>query len=681
MKSKIEYPDISFWDTSARVIEFINPGEFRVDEHLEMIGLHNHPLRSTFGCVDRTEIIRRQKNIRFLVEHPTLGATISGLSRVSQLPIDSVDFMRSFTTAGSGPHHELWNLIDQFCSQIGRIRDAGTEIPPDIALLDQFLRDMALPFKRREEEMSRTVATRLSKAVAFGGIIKYTVNTADFCLPADSLSQDHDDAFGFRPFSLKPAPIMPTRPQYESMSKFRQFFEKKYFALEKLLYLWRVRRWAKPLIVHHLPDIVAETISNFVRKTFCSGSVFSKGYRARFSKELTSQELTTSVMLTIAYRLDDSGLSLSLLSIKPQFDLDIRAKSSYTFEPLRVEGTWVSQAFHEKVWGINHSSATRSCAIWHDSIALNDTLELVKEHAPDLLGKGIKLDVPEIFPVLSWNAATGVIGLDKGLLEVLEEAQSLRSYVRARFHDLSNVADISSKFVTLGRRFAMPLHYPEIMQDSEHLFSFGEVMPIHLIGRPTTKRGKSIKASDLKPICSLVPLKGNMIGLTGQNMGGKTVTQEALLFTVFDAQSGFPIIGGQEIRLNVKNTIGMVFMERGEGSTVELMLRKTGPVIETALKHPKNGTLVVLDELGSGTQESKGAIIGERILAKLHESGCSVVFSTQIAKLARAAEEKFGAKCFAFDIQHRIRDGIGEGNPELIAEELGLDKLLGMTKN
>lgn len=70
------------------------------------------------------------------------------------------------------------------------------------------------------------------------------------------------------------------------------------------------------------------------------------------------------------------------------------------------------------------------------------------------------------------------------------------------------------------------------------------------------------------------------------------------------AQSGL-LVFGTDFRLNPKSKIGMVFLERGSGSTLELLLRKSKDILE-ARNGEGNGTIFVLDELGTGTQGDRG---------------------------------------------------------------------------
>lgn len=678
--SATTYPGISFWDPKAPVINFINKGEFRLENHLTTLGLEEHPLKDSFGCANRTEILRRQANIRFLTDNSRIRELVQALrSKDFSLPVTSEHFINGFTSVDGGCH-EFWKHVDSFLAEIQVIREAGfQEIPRDIELLAHFLEEN-MNIQADELQMAKVVMDRLVSAIVYGGTM---VMMVDVVLSTDTsvkvIECDHrSEHFGYRPFSRKPAPVMPSLFNYKGESGFKQKWFDFWDAVANWWYACKVRRWAKPLIIKKQPEEITEALKQYVAANLMGSSKFAEAFTKAFLKR-GEETLSSTLEIVIGYSLAEGGMNVRLLSVCP---LQNQHKTYKKFKPLTVPNFWASWWQGLKVERINARAAESARRMYINSIGLNQIIDMFTTCTPDLVSnKGATLDSSSIVKVLSWNSATGVIGLDQALLETYQAARRFREFVSEKFRELSLVERIASAFSARSKSWNFGLHFPAVLDDREHLISFRQIMPVNLIGRKKSGDGLEIVARDLRPITSLVPLCGNMLGLTGQNCGGKTVTEEEYAFLVFDAQSGFPLLGGEDVRLNVKNTIGMVFVERGDGSMVELMMRKTGDVIREALKHPRNGTLVILDELGSGTQESKGALIGSHILRKLHEARCSVVFSTQITSLAETAQREFGAKCFAFDLQHNVREGIGSGNPEAIISQLGMSELLGLDKN
>jgi len=665
---KATYPPLGFWNSEAPTINFINPGEFRIEPYLKMIGLNEHPLRDSFGCADRREILRRQENIKFFCNHPEMSELVDIIAHTKvQLPQESILFMISFSE-NDGASLVFWNNVQQFLDRIKSISEHET-VPTDIQALADFLSEQNNTFRNKELDMIRTVIDRLSKSMLCGGIVTFSAKC--YGDHFDHVFCGKEEFFGFKAFPHTNPPKFPELRNYDGDGKIRKFFFKKIDERRKREYQGKLRRWAKPLDMGwSSPRSVFSAVKKIVAESFFNNRSLAAGYGNLLTRK---QGLSRNVELSIGYRLDSRGLTVQFLGIEPELEW-----VGNGFVPIESKEGWFTPKIVKKVEDINAKAFKMSRRIAAQSAALSQLLELVKLHAPELMGNGITVSSPEIASLIPKDHAIEVLRLDDELCGVYKESESLRVFVAEMFDNLKQVSDIAAVFRSRSQAWRLPLHFPEILDDSKHLVSFDEVVPISLIGRERSDGHGTMNPNDIMPICSLEPLAGNMLGLTGQNCGGKTVTEEEYAFLVFMAQSGFPILGGKGVSLNVKNTIGMVFVERGEGSMVELMMKKTGLVLEEALKHPRNGTLVILDELGSGTQEDRGAIIGEMVLNRLHEAGISVVFSTQITGLAQTAERKFGAKCFAFDRSHNIRPGIGAGNPEQIIKDLGYAKLLGL---
>jgi hypothetical protein len=221
--------------------------------------------------------------------------------------------------------------------------------------------------------------------------------------------------------------------------------------------------------------------------------------------------------------------------------------------------------------------------------------------------------------------------------------------------------------------------FPEILSDDQHLISFDKMLPMHLIGHHRIEGGE-VKLKDLVAISKLAPINGQMMCITGQNAGGKTATKVELAYQIFLAQSGFPVFS-KSFALNPKKVIGLVFVERGEGSLVQLLLMKTKNILQALEKYSGNEAVIIIDELLTGTQEASAIGIGERTLRKLNSVGCSVIFSTQITALAEYAQRDLNALTFGFNDKHQAFPGIATGNPDLLIEKLGMKKLLDIEAN
>jgi len=253
---------------------------------------------------------------------------------------------------------------------------------------------------------------------------------------------------------------------------------------------------------------------------------------------------------------------------------------------------------------------------------------------------------------------------------------------------LIDIGKLAQSFIASAKGLGLPYSFPDILPSEDHSLAFGQLYPIHLIGQPclensggnggelgSAKRSmKYIGPQDLVPIISL-SVSGDIIVFTGQNAGGKSTTMQAIIEAIYLAQSGLPIFGSG-FQLNVKRVIGAVFLERGEGSTFQLLLEKHKALLEELKKCSSSDIVLFIDELGTGTQESGGYEYGKRLLQTLNKHGSSVVFATQILELAKFAQTKLGAQCVNFSLDHTIRPGIGKGGHKELMEKVGIDKLL-----
>jgi DNA mismatch repair protein MutS2 len=130
--------------------------------------------------------------------------------------------------------------------------------------------------------------------------------------------------------------------------------------------------------------------------------------------------------------------------------------------------------------------------------------------------------------------------------------------------------------------------------------------------------------------------------VSGPNTGGKTVLLKAIgLFTLM-AQSGVPVPLAQGSRLAVFDD---VFADIGDEQSIEASLstfsghvRNLREVIERATAD----SLVLIDELGSGTDPAEGAALGGAILEALTGRGALTVATTHLGSLKLLATESRG---------------------------------------
>ena len=116
--------------------------------------------------------------------------------------------------------------------------------------------------------------------------------------------------------------------------------------------------------------------------------------------------------------------------------------------------------------------------------------------------------------------------------------------------------------------------------------------------------------------------------MTGPNTGGKTVTLKTIaLFSLLN-QSGFPIPAAEGSRLPIFDT---VFADIGDGQSIDSSLSTFGSHMKNiarAIAECGENSLVLLDELGSGTDPQEGAAIGMAVLDALIEKKAFTLVTT-----------------------------------------------------
>ncbi len=174
----------------------------------------------------------------------------------------------------------------------------------------------------------------------------------------------------------------------------------------------------------------------------------------------------------------------------------------------------------------------------------------------------------------------------------------------------------------------------------------------------------------------------DLLVITGPNTGGKTVTLKTIGLLALMGQAGIPIPAGPGSRIPIYRRI---HVDIGDEQSIEQSLSTFSSHLSNILRtieQISEHSLVLLDELGSGTDPDEGAAIGRAIIDEIIRVGCCGVLTTHLSALKSVAftSDRVDNASVEFDVEslrptYHLRLGEpGNSNAITIAQRLGMPK-------
>ena len=174
----------------------------------------------------------------------------------------------------------------------------------------------------------------------------------------------------------------------------------------------------------------------------------------------------------------------------------------------------------------------------------------------------------------------------------------------------------------------------------------------------------------------------NIMLITGPNTGGKTVTLKVAGLLTIMALSGIPIPANEKTEVGYFHN---VLADIGDEQSLEQNLSSfSGHVskIKDIIEHASSKSLVLVDELGSGTDPMEGAAFAMAIIDYLNKKHVTSIITTHYSEVKAYAFNTTGIKSASMEFNvetlsptYKLLEGIpGESNALIIARKYGISE-------
>ena len=177
--------------------------------------------------------------------------------------------------------------------------------------------------------------------------------------------------------------------------------------------------------------------------------------------------------------------------------------------------------------------------------------------------------------------------------------------------------------------------------------------------------------------------------ITGPNAGGKTVVLKTVGILTLAVQSGFHIPAEEGTEISVFNKI---FVDIGDNQSIENALSTFSSHVKNLagiIKESSKSTLLLFDEIGSGTEPNEGAALAIAILEELYHKGCITIVTTHYGEIKNFSQEHTDFENAAMEFKKDTLEPLyklhigksGDSNALYISKKMGIsDSIIERTR-
>lgn len=177
--------------------------------------------------------------------------------------------------------------------------------------------------------------------------------------------------------------------------------------------------------------------------------------------------------------------------------------------------------------------------------------------------------------------------------------------------------------------------------------------------------------------------------ITGPNAGGKTVVLKTVGILTLAVQSGFHIPAEEGTEISVFNKI---FVDIGDNQSIENALSTFSSHVKNLariIKESSKSTLLLFDEIGSGTEPNEGAALSIAILEELYHKGCITIATTHYGEIKNFSKEHTDFENAAMEFKKDTLEPLyklhigksGDSNALYISKKMGIpDSIIERTR-